>query len=168
MDLIDQQDQLFQMLEQGAIAITPNNRLSTHLLETYFSRQIKTATSKPRIEQWTQFLQNAYNQWLCDQPATLLSTMQTRLLWRNVLIEQQAILFNEGLLDQVIKAWEICKQWLQLPTSPWPLANKQCQQYQQWAQQFDQACQDLQATTLADLPDLLAKSTLPSQIKPII
>lgn len=168
MQCIDKPDQLFDLLQQGAIAITPNNRLSTHLQESYFKARQRAACLKPAILPWNQFLNFAYDQWLYDEPDGLLSPLQTRLLWEKILREQTDIVFSEGLLEQVIKGWEICQQWGQDPSQIWQEAPKQCLQFQQWCQAFDQACRALGFITLTSIPARIAESVSRHPLPPLI
>lgn len=168
---IKQRDDIFTALrDHHAIVITPNNRLSNQLLHTFFNQDPAPVQEKPRLLPYPAFLSWLFKKNRDNHPEAmhplLLNPHQTRLLWIQLLFEQE-IPCNEGLLSQIQEAWSRCQHWdidLHHPTFQ---EIPQTQQFQTWAHQFQTRLADLNAITseqlatyLQNKPDLLEATPL--------
>lgn len=147
------------------MVITPNNRLSTHLLQTYdrlYRGQQHAPTAKPRCfsyETWLDYLfkQITYRFPQLSHPL-LLSTPQQRYLWRVTLQQHQEIPVSLGLLDVIQDAWRCCVFWQIRPDDPVLQQTAHTRRFQRWYHSFQKNLNTNQATTIELLPEYLIKT----------
>lgn len=167
---IKTRDALFAAMSEGAVVITPNNRLSNQLLHDFFKYSQSTVHDKPECLPYQAFLRDRYKKARhlyaqCIHPI-LLTEQQQRYLWREILIQQRGRC-NEGLQREVQEAWTRCQHWQIDSFHPAFTETPQTQLFQQWQQQLLQRLKTLNALTLEQLathlltyPELFNKSTI--------
>ena len=154
------------MMGNGAILITPNNRLSNQLLQDFFKQSNQSIKEKPYCLPYPTFLRRQYQKarqiYAHQTHPILLSPQQERHLWQSILEEA-----NNGLLDEVQDAFLRCQQW-QLDINDSIFAQTpQTQQFQQWCLQFQARLNDIGALTestlarhLLNYPELFNKNPI--------
>lgn len=156
---------IFERMYKGEMVITPNNRLSTHLLQTYdhlYRGQQSAPLAKPRCfsyENWLHYLfkQITYRFPLLVHPL-LLSTLQQRYLWQMILRQHQETSVSLGLLDVIQDAWRRCVFWQIQPDDPVLQQTAHTRRFQRWYHSFQQNLNKNQATTIELLPEYLIKT----------
>jgi ATP-dependent helicase/nuclease subunit B len=163
MQCIENRDALFSALTGGAILITPNNRLSSQLLNDVFKQtQSTTSLGEVRCLPYQAFLRflfkKARHEYPMQSHPLLLNAQQQRHVWRSILPKETS---NEGLLTAIQDAWTRCQYWQIDPNHQAFAKTSQTQQFQQWQQQFLAKLQTLHAITeeqlvgyLLNYPDL--------------
>src|SRR5437868_6092007 len=105
MHILDDKEKLFALLAQGATVITPNNRLSSVLLQEYFDYFNGKTIDRPHCLPYSMFLINSFQQlkWIKSEVSfpTLLNKAQCQHLWRKILKSSSQITYSEGLLQAV-------------------------------------------------------------------
>lgn len=147
--LLNNKDQLLELMTQGAVVITPNNRLSVALLESYYKFSAAETVSKPQCIPYTvalvQLFENLrFNHYAQPHPV-LLNEAQCRHLWRMIIKDTSGVTYNDGLLNAVIQAWTYCEQWLVEPNHLSFSYTRQTQMFQHWWQTFNHKIQRLNA-----------------------
>lgn len=162
----------FAQLTPNSIVLTPNRRLSTHLLVNYDAWQSThgkqvwpTATILP-VNTWLTMLWETL-------PVTdiLLSKTQELQLWQEV-IERSAS--AEQILDSAAtarlaqQAWSYLRQWQQPLAAIQEFANPEISVFTEWAICYQQRCAQKQLSDSFDVVDQLYQHreqlTLPAQI----
>ena len=142
---------LLHELAAGAMLITPNNRLSNHLLSIYMAQQAELCIEKPACFPYTTFIHRLYQHVRAAYPhhphPRLISEQTCRLLWQHVLSPHHPEACNQGLLDTVISAWTTCEEWQLTPAHPEFKHKRETQQFQRWYQAFQQQLDNQQAIT---------------------
>lgn len=152
-------------MQQEAVVITPNNRLSKELLIDY-GNVIDLPAKKPICLPYQTFIVEELKRHT-SIPPLLLTYLQTRQLWRQILVNTQSNV-NRGLLDLVEQAWVRCYEWqvdinhLAFTYTP------QTQQFQQWAQELQAKLSQLQAITHAQVCAYLCRQGHIFNIKTLI
>lgn len=156
---------LLEQMHQGAIVITPNNRLSRYLLQAYHQYHQKTVIAEPSCFPFKQFLHRCYQELKAVDPNTtrplLLNTAQTWAIWKIVLGD-----LPQGLIVEIEEARRRCIHWNLDATHPEFLHTPQTRQFKAWWEQFHTHLHRLHAITEVELPnylmthlDLLPKQT---------
>lgn len=151
---------LLHALHDGAIAITPNNRLSNQLITDYYHTHKNHALlEKPRCLPYRAFLKFLFTT-LCDrQPhlkhPILLSQSQERYVWKQILNQQHVYAYHDGLLQAVHDAWTDCQHWQISYDDKAFTHTPQTRQFQQWQRVFQTKLDALHAITEAQLVDYL-------------
>lgn len=151
---------LCQALIDGAVLITPNNRLAAQLLQHAFGHARQSTLLKPRCHPYRAFLQACYRdfcfQHVNQRHAVLLSSTQEYALWSKLIQADHADTFSPGLCQEVQEAWKRCQQWCTDigPSGP----TLQTQQFYQWQQRFQAKLDDLGAITEDQVPAFLIKN----------
>ena len=109
---IDSFTTLFEHVAQGALLLTPNQRLCAWLSQKYGTYRSKEHSV------WETPLIYTYNTWIAelwnmdpDLPS-LLNDNQTTFLWLHLIQESDASFFNLQEISTLIKnAWTLCCQW---------------------------------------------------------
>lgn len=166
---INNRDDLFAALEQGATVITPNNRLSNQLLDAFFKQSDHSVKVKPRCLPYPSFLRDLFKKarhlYAHVAHPISLSPQQQRHLWRQTLGSQEGQC-NDGLLSEVQSAWTRCQQWEIDSHCPSFTQTPQTRQFQQWMHQFERQLKQLGAVTadqlstyLLTLPELMTANS---------
>ncbi|MFJ1268316.1 PD-(D/E)XK nuclease family protein [Legionella lytica] len=141
MHVLNNKEQLFALLAEGATVITPNNRLSDAITRQYFHTQNRNTIDKPICLPYGVALVKAYAQLNFTAPVetcpTLLNSHQCQYLWRKLIKSRTNITYSEGLLQAVISAWERCELWQIASDDPHFHYTPQTRQFQQWWQAFN-------------------------------
>ncbi len=148
---------LLDALHQGNTVITPNNRLSNQLLHDYFIQYGEP--EKPRCLPYREFLIKCFSH-VCHQTPfqshpILLSPAQERYSWKQLLQQQEAYAYHEGLLEEVLEAWRRCCNWQIAPDDPNFVYTPQTRAFQAWQLLFKTQLNHLNAITEAQLADYL-------------
>lgn len=164
--------ELLDLMSQGAVVVTPNNRLSNALLTQYFAYRDEPTLVKPRCLPYTQMLlqvfeQLRFNHYEPEHPC-LLNEMHCRHLWQAIIQNTPELTYNDGLLSTVMQAWKICEQW-QIPSDHNAfLHTPQTQTFQLWWQKFNQQLKRLNALHEYQLVPYLLKTQQPLFNSPLI
>lgn len=164
---MDNKSTLISEMHLGAIIVTPNNRLSNQLLRDYHERYadsslIHTKTiQKPSCLPYQSFLRHLLNQirhhYTHANHPLLLSALQQRHLWREILTRQTSYPCNDGLLNEIQDAWKRCQYWQIELDHPAFLQTPQTRQFQQWQHTFQQALTERSAITDDQLANYIVK-----------
>lgn len=157
---------ILQALRNGAIVVTPNNRLSTEWLHTFFKHENNTCTAKPQCQPYQVFLQFLFkkikNLDTNQLHPTLLTNAQQLQLWRKI-ISKDAYLSKQisidGILHAVIDAWSHCQASLIDYGHADFAQTPQTRQFQQWQQTFQKQLINLNAITTEQLVTYIISST---------
>jgi len=128
---------LFAKMREGAMIITPNNRLSNQLLRDFMRATPSTkCIEKPHCLPYTQFLRTSYQrllqQTIDDSNPLLLTPAQETLLWKGIIGPQ----CSPHLLQQVQEAWNRCQLWqIAMPFAE-NSQTPQIEQFLNWHQAF--------------------------------
>ena len=127
---------VIQAMRDGAVIITPNNRLAEQLLARYITEDGRRALEKPTCLPYPTFLRHAFER-LCHQNPhnahpVLLNDAQLRTVWRHVLTPDENSQHHQKLLNSVLSAWTVCNNWqVELPHPDFELT-AQTQQFEHW------------------------------------
>lgn len=153
--MIENKTTLFELLRQGATVITPNNRLSQQLLEDYYQYLGTTIDDKPPCLPYQAFLQKLFTQIRHQCPhqrhPIVLTALQQRHLWQQILSYQTEYPCNDGLIRNVQEAWTRCQLWQIDIQHPSFATTPQTRQFQVWHQQFQHQLTELFAITAEQL-----------------
>jgi len=149
--MIKTKQELFTQMSAGAIVITPNNRLSNQLLHDFYLQVKSVILDKPYCLPYQAFLRDLYTKTRHQYPSSmhpvLLSSIQQRHLWRQVLTKHADYPWNEGLLHEIQDAWTRCLLWqIDVDNSAFS-DTPQTRQFQQWQKHMLQALMGLNAIT---------------------
>jgi ATP-dependent helicase/nuclease subunit B len=135
---------LVDHLKQGAIVITPNNRLSREILHYFADQNPKLCVEKPEVYAYPELLRHFFYETQLQLPRvshpTLLNTIHLRKLWRKTLIESN-IPVTDGLLEALMKSWSLCHEWRMNFTEQAFLELPQHQQFSQWVSHIEHLLQ---------------------------
>lgn len=164
--------QLLNLITQGAVVITPNNRLSGSLLSDYFAYCSQDTLFKPQCLPYTQALLQAFEQlrFNCYEMTHpyLLNELQCHYLWQIIIQETPGISYSEGLVKAVIQAWRLCEQWQIDPQHHAFSHTPQTQTFQLWWQTFNERLSVLNALHEHQLVPYLLKTQYPLFKTPIV
>lgn len=157
--MIKNKDELFGLMRQGATVITPNNRLSNQLLHDYYLQQGAKVEDKPRCMPYQAFISHLYTLARHLHPyvqhPVLLSSLQQRHLWQQILTNQSDYPCNEGLLHEIQDAWARCQQWQIDINTPIFTHTPQTHQFQKWHKKLLKKLTSLDAITNEQLVNQL-------------
>lgn len=157
--MIKNKDELFGLMKQGATVITPNNRLSNQLLHDYYLQQGANVEDKPNCMPYQAFISHLYTLARHLHPyvqhPVLLSNLQQRHLWQQILTNQSDYPCNEGLLHEIQDAWARCQQWQIDINAPVFTYTPQTHQFQKWHNQLQRKLTSLDAITSEQLVNQL-------------
>lgn len=116
MQIIQNRDELFAAMKNGALVITPNNRLSNQLLHDYYEYTAPGLAGMPcdkaRCLPYQAFLRilfkKARHLYAHLKHPILLSGLQQRYLWQQILTKPDETC-NEGLRHEIQEAWTRCE-----------------------------------------------------------
>lgn len=157
---------LLAHMHQGAIVVTPNNRLAHQLLQAFswrYQSQENTPLVKPNCLPYQNFLHYLYQQLEHKQShlthPMVLNKHQQRFLWRKVFHLSKTDI-TEELLNLIEDAWSDCQSWqCNLDDKRFAYA-PQTQRFQTWSQAFLQALDEMSALTLDQIPAYLIQQPL--------
>ncbi|WP_255305241.1 PD-(D/E)XK nuclease family protein [Legionella jamestowniensis] len=162
---------LLTLMKEGTCIVTPNNRLSSELLQDFAKAFPNQIHQKPRCLPYNAFLLNAFQQFVHLQPYSshpfLLTAQQTTHLWHQILAATE-ITVSRGLLNAVEEAWKRCNLWLLDFHHPAFDTTHQTRQFKQWAQQFINALQRLHAITESQLAIYLSSQKNSFTAHPVV
>ncbi|MCR9191241.1 MAG: PD-(D/E)XK nuclease family protein [Gammaproteobacteria bacterium] len=152
---------ILSYMHQGAIIITPNNRLSAQLHQHYdhHYRPQSQAVIKPRCLSYEAFIQHLFKQYRYECPhqthPLLLTTQQQRYMWHVILREQGVDIPSMGLIKEVQDAWKYCQFW-QISTEDAAFTQTtETRQFQRWLRAFLQTLDAKGVITIERLPQYL-------------
>jgi len=157
-----------QLLENKAVLVTVNQRLSRYLINHFNQQQIdlgKSVWETPDILPYSAWLKRTYDQarYLPDRELSenlkiLLSPAQERYVWEQVIKDSESanvLLRIPETAKAAAKAWEMCKQWQlsyhELSQAP----PEDTLAFLDWAKIFEQECRESNWLDAATLPDTL-------------
>lgn len=150
---------LFEALAAGAMVITPNNRLSSQLLQDFFKttarlgnrREVACLPYKTFLQHWFKKLRHhdAHH----SHPVLLSSTQQD-YLWQQILRD-----YNIGFINEVKEAWRRCELWQIDASSDIFTLTPQTQYFQHVSHEFKRHLHKLHAITEEQLVDYLLESS---------
>jgi probable DNA repair protein len=166
------QSRLFSLLKQGATVITPNNRLSNHLLTSFSRAQTGDVHEKPRCLPYQMFLQESFRQHEYQNPQAklpvLVSPQQLRYLWTQILSQSLGEPLNMGLIDEVQEAWRRCQTWQLTSDHPAFSLTPQTRQFQEWAKQLQITLRNEALITSEELVDFFLQQRTQFQATTIV
>lgn len=172
MQAINNKNKLFDLLGQGAVVITPNNRLSAALLAQYFHYCDSKTVDKPVCLPYGTAINQAYQHLTFQDPSqdhpTLLHEAQCQHLWRKIIKADVNITYSEGLLSAVMEAWDHCQLWQISLEDPAFLYTPQTRQFQQWWLEFNKYLLQINAINEQQLVPYLLQSRTPIFSKPLV
>ncbi len=172
MQLLNNKNKLFDLLGQGTLIITPNNRLSGAILDQYFQNSKNKTVDKPNCLPYSTMVIQAYQELMFKTPEhphpTLLNTAQCQFLWREIINTNAHITFSEGLLNNVMQAWENCQLWQINPENTTFQYTPQTRQFQQWWLLFNKRLKEINAISEHQLIPYLLASNEPIFTKPMV
>lgn len=166
---------LFKSMYEGVMVITPNNRLSQHLIHHYelIYRPTHPGTLvKPLCFSYeaalTYFYEKTIQQYAQSSHPMLLSKTQQRQIWSMVLEKQADFILSTDMLEVIYEAWQRCIFWQIPPDHPSLQQTQYTRRFQLWYQIFQQQLDELQAITVEQLPTYFMSTHHPIQLPPII
>lgn len=164
--MITQQGDLIQAIREGAVVITPNNRLSLMLLKDALKQSNQSCLEKPRCLPYSAFLRDLFQRLVHKTPhidhPILINQQHIEYLFRHVIQASHSWPCNEGLLQSIIKAWTTCKQWEVMDTHEAFNERPQTLQFQQWFQAFERELDKRHLITEHHLVNYLTQHMLES------
>lgn len=162
-------------MHDGALVITPNNRLSMHLIQTYdqlYRGSQIGPLAKPlcfSYESWLVYLFNQLSHRFASHThPVLLSAHQQRYLWQMILQQHQEKGVSAGLLEVIQEAWRRCIFWQLTPDDPALQQTVHTRRFQGWYQVFQQSLTTHHAITIEMIPQYLITVEYPIQPMPMI
>lgn len=159
MHFIDNKSLLLNLMQKGALVITPTNRLRQELLNNFLQAYPQLVQNKPQCLTYGAFLGRCLTK-LSQHEAQyphpfVLSSAQLRQLWRQILGWQLEREVNEGLLKSIEQAWSICHSWqVDLHDEAFsPI--EQARQFQQAAVKLQQELRGMNALAADELANYL-------------
>lgn len=161
---LNNKNKLLELMSQGAVVITPNNRLSADLERHYFKSVTRNTLDKPRCQPYSMFLTQSYNQLkrnCTNSPfPLLLNNIQSRHLWQKIIKDDTEITYSEGLLAAIVQAWEYCTQWDVDPKHSAFKHNTQTERFQLWWHHFNKHLDTFNLITEQQISSCLIKEPL--------
>ena len=153
--------QLLDLIRQGAIVISPNNRLSASLLQSYYAHCKQTTVIKPKCMPYKQLLLTWFEKLRYNHSTShpyLLNEAQCRFIWQGIIQKTLDITYSEGLLKAVMQAWKHCEQWQVPIDNPHFTYTPQTQRFQSWWKLFHKQLSEIQALSEYQLVPYLIKT----------
>ena len=152
-------ENLLDAMLNGTTIITPNHRLSRHLLDKYYTNYGSTSREKPACLAYQSFNINLFNQLRHANPnldhPVILTFAQQRTLWRKIIGD----LCGNSLLDEVMQAWTRCQIWgVDLDNSGFE-QTPQTRQLKNWSLTFQQEL---------DLLNVITEEQIVPYIQPLL
>lgn len=159
--MIKSKEQLFTLMSAGATVITPNNRMSNQLLHDFYRQEGSVMKDKPLCIPYQAFLRNLFTKarhlHAHIKHPILLSNLQQRHLWKQILTESLAYPCTEGLLHEIHRAWTNCQHWEIDIENPAFLQTPQTHQFKKWCKKIQQTLLRLDAITEEQLVEQILR-----------
>ncbi|STX51958.1 recombinase B [Legionella busanensis] len=159
---MEQRATVFNLMQQGATIITPNQRLAQTLLADFYHSYPQFRHTKPLCFSYSDFLLALFKKYCSAQPSTtnplLLNSQQLRHLLKQIISQD---ILNQTLIDEVQNAWIYCQRWQLDVEHPYFTHTLQTQKFQHWIQQLQIALSKMAAIT----EDQLIPFLLQHQVK---
>lgn len=160
---------LFSMMQNKAMVITPNNRLSSELINEFFKANPQKIQDKPLCLPYSAFLALLFKKQGHNFPQRkhpiVLSAQQCRYLWRQILANSTV---NDGLLQALEDAWTRCQLWqVDFADSSFSYT-PQTRQFQRWVKAFQQELNKLGAITEEQIVTYLISQPNNHPFQPLI
>lgn len=147
---------LHEHLAHGDIVITPNQRLSEHVLTSYLKQH--QSLSKPLCFSYTAFLAYCFKGYRHTHASkhlpNILTPAQTQFLWHKVVFDEDT---PETLINAIKDAWVICENWGVSYEHPAFQETEQTQVFASYCMKFKQELQARKAITEQELTGYLSK-----------
>ncbi len=172
MRLLTDKKKLWSILHEGGTVVTANNRLAVFLLNEFYKTTPETDIEKPSCLPISSFIRELFlnqsqNNESLDMPL-LITTVQLRFLWQQILSQNSNIPMTQGLLQQAIDSWKKLCQW-QIPVDhPDFQYNEQCLTFWQWWQSFEQKMAEMNAVSEENLLDYCRENFILPDNKPMV
>ena len=160
-------DELFSLLEQGAILLTGNLRLCRYLgqhFARYAMAREQAVWLTPEITPLKDWLAQTRETLLMNaaiKPEVVLNPQQERLLWESIIRESsegEMLLRPHATARQVQQAWRELHDWrLENAADVYDL-NEDARAFQNWQKQFRARCQENHWISPAQIPSQLAQA----------
>lgn len=172
MQYLDNKNNVLDLLAEGAVVITPNNRLSAALLKDYFIYHKGNTQNKPSCMPYGTAIKHSFRQFQFQHAKqshlTLLNTEQCHHLWQKIIKTDSTISYSEGLLQAMIEAWMHCQLWLINPEDRAFEHNLQTQQFQKLWQRFNRELHNLECISEPQLIPYLLQTNTPLFTTPLV
>lgn len=129
-------DDVLALMAQGATIITPNNRLSNHLLARFARNHPTAVLEKPRCLPYTSYVQDIWRTVCAERVGApiLLNAAQWHFLWAGVVRDESGDCLDQGLIEEVQEAWRRCQLWQLDWHDPAFAMTLQTRLFQRWAE----------------------------------
>ncbi len=171
---------LGRALAEGAVALTPNERLARGLRRAFDRLQIlsgATAWETPRVSSWQGWLRSQWEAAVVGgamrRPPMLLSAWQAAAVWREAVVRSAApagLLHPRQAANLAQQAWDLFHEWRARDSEtiagfPASALSDDAAVFVGWARTFDQRCRDHhwldEGRLAAELAALTARGALP-------
>ncbi|MBA2709250.1 MAG: PD-(D/E)XK nuclease family protein [Tatlockia sp.] len=170
--MIINRSQLHLMMQNNALVITPNNRLSLELINESLILNSNLIQDKPLCLAYSAFLQSNFKKLCHSFPEKnhplILSAQQCRFLWRQILARTTQELINEGLLNALEEAWTRCQLWQIDFLDPSFSKTPQTSEFQFWVSEFQKELNKIGAITENQIAPYLLGQPYPNPQQNII
>lgn len=152
--------------------VTPNNRLSQSLQQSFANKQTSSVFMLPNIMPYESFLTRMYERLLNSEanhslPA-LLNHFQFHLLVTETIKQNHPDLYNESLIQSIIESWKRCANWtIEIETKIFS-TNHQTRLFCQWVTEIQRRLKNINALAPLQLAGFLKKYCLTLPCKEII
>ena len=151
--------EIINQMHTGVTIVTPNNRLSRHLVAEYYQHQEMQSIKKPSCLSYQSLLQQLLNKIRHEQPykshPIVLTPTQQRLLWKNILKENA----SNGILEALQQGWSRCQQWLIDFNEDSFAQTEQTLKFKNWCLKFQDYLQQNNFITLEQIPNYIKNET---------
>jgi probable DNA repair protein len=172
MQEIKNKQQLHQLLHEGGTIVTPNNRLSSAILQDYFASLPHKTIIKPQCLPYKTLLNKSYQHLIYSNPlehySMLLTPFQSLSIWKELIKAEEEVTYTKGLLDAIIEAWKCCELWNLSPDHPAFQYTQQTQYFQKLWKQFKQKLKQLDAIPEHQIVPFLIRENYSGFAKTII
>lgn len=166
---------LLQSMHEGALVITPNNRLASHLIKNYESRYRSTQSgplAKPLCFSYETWLIHQFNHitqnYAHDKHPCLLSRHQLRYAWEMVLLTHHDATLSTEFIDDIQEAWQRCIAWDITPDHADLHQATHIRRFQHWYQTFQEMLHSRNALSTELIPRYLIDTNYPIQATAMI
>ncbi|STX29430.1 recombinase B [Legionella beliardensis] len=160
---------IFNLMQQGATIITPNNRLARALIADFYHTYPELKHHKPQCFSYSDFLHELFKKYCYynshNPIPLLLTTQQLRHLLKQIITQD---VLNQSLIDEVQEAWIYCQRWqLDFHDSTFNYT-LQTQKFQQWVAQLQDTLDNLSAITEDQLIPFFLQQQIDIQLTQVV